>query len=138
MRATLSLGLATAAIGAIFVGLWSDGFAAPNAVPRLAQAPRPAAQTDVDVELVIAVDVSALPLLCPDLAEHDRIDGLEMGGVRLQRHMHGIAVELTIVRGAEMVFDVTRTLDLFRVRRVALEFGKDRGERLAKKIGEHV
>ena len=58
MRATLSLGFATAAVGAMIVGLWSDGFAAPNAAPRLAQAPRPAAQTDVDVELVIAVDVS--------------------------------------------------------------------------------
>ncbi len=87
---------------------------------------------------LIALDVSALPLLRPNLAEHDRVDCLEMGGVCLQRHMDGVAIELAVVRGAEMVFDVARALDFLRVRRVALEFGEDRGERLAEEIRKDI
>jgi hypothetical protein len=45
------------AVGAVIVGAWSHGVAAPKATPHLAQAPR-AAAIDVDVELVLAVDVS--------------------------------------------------------------------------------
>ncbi len=37
-----------------------------------------------------------------------------------------------------MVFDIARAMDLLGVGRIALEFGKDRGERFADKIGQHV
>jgi len=46
------------AIGAIVLGVWGHGAAAPNSAPRLADMPRQAADTNVDVELVLAVDVS--------------------------------------------------------------------------------
>src|SRR6195256_390528 len=46
-----------AAIGAV-LGAWGHGAAAPNSAPRLADVPRKAADTNVDVELVLAVDVS--------------------------------------------------------------------------------
>jgi hypothetical protein len=46
------------AIGAVVLGVWGHGAAAPNSAPRLADMPRQAADTNVDVELVLAVDVS--------------------------------------------------------------------------------
>jgi Protein of unknown function (DUF1194) len=58
MRLAMISGAAIAAAGAIMLGVWSHGLAAPNVAPRLAQDERPAARTDVDVELVLAVDVS--------------------------------------------------------------------------------
>ena len=56
MRLALISTAVIAAAGAVVLGVWSHGLAAPNVAPRLAQLERPAA--DVDVELVIAVDVS--------------------------------------------------------------------------------
>ena len=53
MRLAMISSALVAAVGAIVVGVWSHGLAAP----RVAQAPPPAT-TEVDVELVIAVDVS--------------------------------------------------------------------------------
>jgi hypothetical protein len=55
MRPAMISSAVIAATGAIVLGVWSHGLAAPNA-PRLAQLERPT--TDVDVELVLAVDVS--------------------------------------------------------------------------------
>src|ERR1043166_6290026 len=52
--------------------------------------------------------------------------------------MHVAPADLAVARSAEMVFDVARALDVLRVGGVALEFRKDRGERLAHEIGEHV
>ena len=53
----LQSSLAAAAAGAVIAGVLIAGvLGAPSAAPRLAQAPRDA--TDVDVELVLAVDVS--------------------------------------------------------------------------------
>src|ERR1700716_720930 len=52
--------------------------------------------------------------------------------------MHGAAADLAVARSAEMVFDIARALDVLGVGGVALEFGKDRGERLAHEIGQHV
>src|SRR5437588_11828362 len=49
--------IATAAAGTLVLGVWSHGPAASQSAPRLAQAPQ-RAPADVDVELVIAVDVS--------------------------------------------------------------------------------
>src|ERR1700704_3373440 len=46
-----------AAIGAA-LGAWGHGAAAPNSAPQLADMPRQAADSNVDVELVLAVDVS--------------------------------------------------------------------------------
>ena len=57
MRNRLALGAAVAAIGAATLGLWSYGVAAPRSSPNLAQAPA-VADSNVDVELVLAVDVS--------------------------------------------------------------------------------
>ena len=56
MRSPLGYGLIAAAVGGILLGIWGHGLAAPNP-SRVAQAAQ-AAPTDVDVELVIAVDVS--------------------------------------------------------------------------------
>ena len=56
MRARLTWSLPIAAIGAVALGVWSHGVAAPNS--RLADMPPQAADTNVDVELVLAVDVS--------------------------------------------------------------------------------
>jgi hypothetical protein len=53
----LHVSLAAAAAGAVIAGALGVGvFGAPSAAPRLAQAPK--AAIDVDVELVLAVDVS--------------------------------------------------------------------------------
>ena len=57
MRSPVIFGAIAAAIGASVLGVWSHGGAAANVAPRFAQA-QPAAPTDVDVELVLAVDVS--------------------------------------------------------------------------------
>jgi uncharacterized protein DUF1194 len=58
MRIRLAVGAAVAAAGAVVLGVWSHGVAAPTSSPRLAQAPRAAVESNVDVELVLAVDVS--------------------------------------------------------------------------------
>ncbi len=52
-----------------------------------------------------------LVLLGAHLAEHDRIDDLEMRGVGGQRQMDLVAVELAVGRGAEVIFDVARAFD---------------------------
>ncbi len=57
---------------------------------------------------------SQLILLGAHLAEHDRIDDFEMRRIGGQRQMHLVAVEFAVRRGAEMVFDVARALDLVR------------------------
>ena len=82
--------------------------------------------------------VARLLLLGADLAEHDRIDRFEMRRVGGERQVHRHSANLAVARGAEMVFDVARALDVVRVDRIALEFGEDRGDGLADEIGEHV
>ena len=54
--------------------------------------------------------VVALLLLGARLAQHHRIDRLEMRGVGGQRQMHLVAVELAVRRGAQMIFHVARAL----------------------------
>src|SRR5690242_17391195 len=49
-----------------------------------------------------------------------------------------VVVEGAVTRGAEMVFDVARALDVLGIGGIALELGEDRGEGLAEEIGEHV
>src|SRR4051794_10047386 len=58
MRLAMISSAVIAATGAVVLGVWSHGLAAPNGAPRLAQLERPAPAMDVDVELVLAVDVS--------------------------------------------------------------------------------
>jgi hypothetical protein len=58
MRLAMISSAVIAAAGAIVLGVWSHGLAAPSGAPRLAQLERPGPAMDVDVELVIAVDVS--------------------------------------------------------------------------------
>ena len=77
-----------------------------------------------------ALAVAALLLLGPDLAEHDRIDGFEMRRVGGQGQMDGLAADLAVGRGAEMVFDVARAMDMLGIGRIALEIRK-RSRRMA-------
>src|ERR1043165_8812100 len=58
MRLAMISGAVVAAAGAVLVGVWSHGLAASNAGQRLAQLERPMPMTEVDTELVLAVDVS--------------------------------------------------------------------------------
>ena len=86
----------------------------------------------------VALDVAAGVLLGLALAEHDRIDRLEMAGVGQQREMDLDVVELAVGRGAEMIFDVARAADILGVGGAAGELGEDRAEGLAHDVGEHV
>ena len=77
-----------------------------------------------------------LILLGARLAEHHRIDDLQMRRVGGQRQVHLVAVELAVGRGAEVVFHVAGAFDLVRRRRAALEFVEDRAVRLAHHLGQ--
>ena len=87
---------------------------------------------------LVAFIVAALFLLGPRPPDDDRIDDLQMARIRAQRKMDDIAVEFAVRRRAEMVFHVARALHVLGVRRLALELGEDRLERLAHEVGEHV
>ncbi len=76
-------------------------------------------------------DVVELVLLGAHLAEHDRIDDLEMRRVGGQRQVDGVAVELAVRRGAEVVLDVARAFDLVGRGGAALELVEDDAVRLA-------
>ena len=80
---------------------------------------------------------AALVLLGAHLAEHHRIDDLEMRGIGGERQMHPVAVELAVRGGAEMVFDVARALDLVGGRGAALELVEDGAVRLAHHLRQH-
>ncbi len=81
--------------------------------------------------------ITHLRLLGADLAEHHRVDRLEMAGVGGQREMHGIAVELAVRGGAEMVFHVAGALDLVGLVAAALELVEDRAVGFLHHVGEH-
>jgi hypothetical protein len=72
-----------------------------------------------------------LVLLGAHLAEHHRIDDLEVRRVGGQRQVHVVAVELAVRRGAEVVLDVARAFDVVGRERAALELVEDRAVRLA-------
>ncbi len=82
--------------------------------------------------------VGVLVLLGPRLAEHHRVDDLEMRGVGGERQMHLVAVELAVRRGAEVILDVARALDVVGRGRAALELVEDDVVRLAHHLGQHV
>eukprot|EP00961_Rhodomonas_salina_P205484 2773669-Rhodomonas_salina.2 len=79
----------------------------------------------------------------PRLAEHDGVDGLEMGGVSDEREMHHLAARRRAVnRHAEMVLDVAgaehvagRVVGRHRTRHELVE---DLLHRLAHDVGEDV
>ena len=79
--------------------------------------------------------VGVLVLLGARLAEHHRIDDLEVRGVGGQRQVHLVAVELAVGRGAEVVLDVAGALDVVGRRRAALELVEDGAVRLAHAPG---
>ncbi len=85
-----------------------------------------------------ALGVALLHLLGAHLAQHDRVDGLQMGRIRGQAEMHLLAArQVAIGRGAEVVLDVARAQHVVG-HGGALELGEDRGVRLAHDVGEHV
>src|SRR5208282_4807185 len=57
-------------------------------------------------------DIVQLVLLGAHLAENDGIDDLEMRGVRGQRKMDAIVVEVAVGRGAKMIFDIAGPFDV--------------------------
>ena len=85
-----------------------------------------------------ALAIAALLLLGAHLAEHDRIDRFQMRRVGGQRQMHVLPVDCAVRRGAEMVFDITRAMDVLGIAGMALELREDRGIGLADNISEHV
>ena len=90
----------------------------------------PAARSiDVAVELV---------LLGAHLAEHHRIDDLEMRGVGGQRQMHLVAVELAVRGGAEVVLHVAGAFDVVGREGAALELVEEGAVRLAHHLRQHV
>ena len=82
--------------------------------------------------------VAELILLGARLAEHDRIDDLQMRRVGGKRQMHIVAVEIAVGGGAEMIFHVAGAFDIVRVGRAALEFVEDGAVGLAQHVDEHV
>ena len=86
----------------------------------------------------VALDVVASDLLRLALAEHDRIDRLEVAGIGDQREMDLDPVELAVGRGAEMIFDVARAADVLGIGGAAGEFREDRAIGLGHDVGEHV
>ncbi len=84
-----------------------------------------------------ALDVAALRLLGADLAEHHRVDRLEVARVGGEREMDGVAVELAVARRAEVVLDVAGALDLLGLEAAALELVEDRPVGLLQHVGEH-
>ncbi len=87
---------------------------------------------------LLAFLVPALALLAAHLAEHDGVDGLQVRRVGGERQVYRTAVKDPVRRRAEVILDVAGALHVVRVRRGALEFGKDRLQRLAHHAGEHV
>ena len=59
-----------------------------------------------DRQNLAALGVVLLVLFGAGLAENDRIDRFEVGGVGGEGEVHDIAVEFTVGRGAEVVFHV--------------------------------
>ena len=84
---------------------------------------------DVVVELI---------LLGAHLAQHHRIDDLEMRRVGGERQVDAVVVELAVGRSAEMVLHVAGAFDLVGRDRAALELVEDGAVRLAHHLAEHV
>ena len=80
----------------------------------------------------------SLILLGAYFAEHDRIDNFEVRRIGGERQVNLVVVELAVRRGAKVVLDVARALDLVWRRRAAFEFVEDRAMRLRHHLRQHV
>ena len=72
------------------------------------------------------------------LAQHHRVDDLQVAGIGGQRQVDGVAVEGAVRRGAQMVFHIARALDVRGQGRAALELVEDHPVGLAHHRGQHV
>ena len=88
--------------------------------------------------LILVLQVVADRLLRAGLAEHDRVDRLEVRGVGHKAHVHRNPVKLAVGRGAEVILHVARAADIVRVCRTAREFVEDHAVGLGHHVGEHV
>ncbi len=84
-----------------------------------------------------AVMIVELRLLGACLAEDNGVHRLEVRGVRRQRQVDGVAVELAVGRGAEVVLHVARALHVVGLEAAALELVEDRAVGLAHHVGQH-
>ena len=81
---------------------------------------------------------AVLVLLGAHLAQHHRIDDLQVRGVGGQRQVHVVAVEGAVRRGAQVILHVARAFDVVGLERAALELVEDGAVRLAHHVGEHI
>ena len=88
--------------------------------------------------LFMLAQIVADRLVCTDLSKHHRIHRLKVRRVGNQRHMDFDAVKFTVGRGAEVIFHITRTADIFGVGRAARKFVEDDAIGFGHHIGEHV
>ena len=102
----------------------------------LAREGRVAVQQHGDGRGAVGV-VVILVLLGADLAQHHRVHRFQVRGVRRQRQVDAVAVELAVRRGAEVVFHVARAVHVLGLVAAALEFVEDRAEGLAHHVGQH-
>jgi hypothetical protein len=65
----------------------------------------------------VALDIALAGLAGARLAQYHRIDRLKVRRVGQQRQVNLIAVELTVRRGAEVIFDIARATDIGRIGR---------------------
>ena len=84
-----------------------------------------------------AVVVAHLRLLGADLAEHHGVHRLEVRGVRGERQVHGVAVEVAVRGRAEVILDVARALHVLGLEGAALELIEDGAVGLLHHVGEH-
>jgi hypothetical protein len=82
--------------------------------------------------------VAVMLLLGAHLAQHHRVDRLEVRGVGGQAEMHLVAVEFAVGRGAEVVFHVARAIHVLGLEAAALELVEDRPVGLGHDIGQDV
>ncbi len=86
----------------------------------------------------LAARGDVLILLGAGLAQHHRIDDLEVRRVGGERQVHLVAVELAVRRGTEVVLHVARTLDVLGVEGAALELVEQGAVRLVQHLGQDV
>src|SRR5690606_38020059 len=86
----------------------------------------------------LAVRRNVLVLLGAGLAQHNRIDDLEMRRIGGQRQVNIVAVKAAVRGSTQVVLHVARTLDVVGVEGTALEFVEQRAMRLTQNLGQHV
>ena len=87
---------------------------------------------------LIALLIVKLVLLGAHLAQDHGVDDLEMRGVRGQRQVHAVVVELAVGGSAEVIFHIARALDLVGMGATSPELVEDGAEGLGHDVGQHV